>query len=75
MVPRHAGRENYTLSVRAMRDGAVDFLTKPFRHDDLLEAIERGLRQDRKNRLPRAIVGERRSRFERLTPREQEICV
>jgi FixJ family two-component response regulator len=67
------GHGDVPMSVRAMRDGAIDFLTKPFRHDDLLDAIERGLRQDRKNRSARAIVAELRSRFETLTPREQEI--
>lgn len=67
------GHGDVRMSVRAMRDGAIDFLTKPFRHDELLDAIDRGLQQDRLNRSDRAVVADLRSRFEMLTPREQQI--
>jgi FixJ family two-component response regulator len=67
------GHGDVPMSVRAMRDGAIDFLTKPFRHDELLEAIDRGVQRDRTNRSHRAAVAELRARYEILTPREQEI--
>lgn len=67
------GHGDVPMSVRAMRDGAIDFLTKPFRYDELLDAIDRGLQRDRLNRSDRAVVAGLRSRFETLTPREQEI--
>jgi FixJ family two-component response regulator len=67
------GHGDVPMSVRAMRDGAIDFLMKPFRQDELLDAIERGLQRDRLNRSDRIIVADLRARFETLTPREQEI--
>ena len=59
--------------VRAMKAGAVEFLTKPFRDQDLLDAIQQALELDRKARAQQAEIQELRTRFASLTPREQEV--
>jgi len=59
--------------VRAMKAGAVEFLTKPFRDQDLLDAIQQGLERDRTRRAQEAEVATLRERFESLTPREREV--
>jgi FixJ family two-component response regulator len=61
------------MSVRAMKAGAVEFLTKPFRDQDLLDAIQRALKRDKLRRESEADVQSLRERFESLTPREREI--
>jgi len=61
------------MSVRAMKAGAVDFLTKPFRDQDLLDAVMAALERDRKRREEERGVAELRSLFEGLTPREREV--
>ena len=61
------------MSVRAMKAGAVEFLTKPFRDQDLLDAIQQALERDRIARDQRAAVEELRSRFASLTPRERAV--
>ena len=61
------------MTVRAMKAGAVEFLTKPFRDQDLLEAIQVGLERDRVRRQRQAETAMLRERFESLTPREREI--
>ena len=61
------------MSVRAMKAGAVEFLTKPFRDQDLLDAIYVGLDRDRDRRANERQVAALRSRFESLTPREREL--
>jgi FixJ family two-component response regulator len=67
------GHGDIPMSVRAMKAGAVEFLTKPFRDQDLLDAIEQALERDRKARNQRAAIEELRSRFASLTPREREV--
>jgi FixJ family two-component response regulator len=61
------------MSVRAIKAGAVDFLTKPFRDQDLLDAIQQAIESDRKRRAGEAELKGLRDRFASLTPREQEI--
>jgi RNA polymerase sigma factor (sigma-70 family) len=61
------------MSVRAMKTGAVEFLIKPFRDQDLLDAIQIALEQDRIRRQRDAEVVGLRERFEALTPREREV--
>jgi FixJ family two-component response regulator len=61
------------MSVRAMKAGAIEFLTKPFLDQDLLDAIHRGLKQDTEWRRETAAVAELRSRFDALTQRQREI--
>lgn len=61
------------MSVRAMKAGAIEFLTKPFRDQDLLDAIQVALERDRARREQEAEVTELQVRFETLTPREREV--
>jgi len=61
------------MTVRAMKAGAVEFLTKPFRDQDLLDAIQQALERDRTRRLQEAEVAKLRERYETLTPREREV--
>ena len=61
------------MSVRAMKGGAVDFLTKPFRDQDMLDAVAQAIERDRKRRDTDKALAELAERFESLTPREREI--
>lgn len=67
------GHADIPMSVRAMKAGAVEFLTKPFREQDLLEAIQHGIAQHRAARERRAAISELQQRLDSLTPREQEV--
>jgi RNA polymerase sigma factor (sigma-70 family) len=67
------GHGDIPMSVRAMKAGAVEFLTKPFRDQDLLDAIRIALERDRARREQEEKVTELQQRFESLTPREQEV--
>jgi len=61
------------MSVRAMKAGAVEFLTKPFHDQDLLDAIEAASERDRARRADEKLIGELRERFEMLTERERQV--
>jgi FixJ family two-component response regulator len=60
---------------QALKGGAVEFLTKPFRHQDLLDAVNLGLARDRVRREQNEVLGALRARFEALTPRERTIMI
>src|SRR5262245_38959879 len=68
-----SGHGDVPRTVRAMRGGAVDFLTKPVEADVLLAAVDRALAQDAEARVVRARRHATRSRYNRLTPREREV--
>jgi FixJ family two-component response regulator len=61
------------MSVMAMKSGAIEFLTKPFRDQALLDAVNAGIEKDRLRRDELKMISELRQRFERLTPREREV--
>jgi len=67
------GHGDIPMAVQAMKAGAVEFLRKPFRDQDLLDAVQQALERDRKGREQRAEIAELRSRFDSLTPREREV--
>ena len=69
------GHGDIPMSVQAMKGGAIEFLTKPFREQDLLDAIQAGLDRDRAQRKDEKALSALRERFEALTPREQEIII
>jgi len=61
------------MSVKAMKSGAVEFLTKPFHDQDLLDAIQQALERDRTRRKQQSEVAELRKCYDELTPREREV--
>ena len=67
------GHGDIPMSVRAMKAGAVDFLTKPFRDQDMLDAVTRALDLDRKRRDGEVAASGLRARLELLTPRQKEV--
>jgi FixJ family two-component response regulator len=67
------GHGDIPMSVRAMKEGAQEFLIKPVRGQDLLDAVQKAIASDRVLRKERAELGEIRSRFDSLTPREKEV--
>jgi FixJ family two-component response regulator len=67
------GHGDIPMSVRAMKAGAVDFLEKPFRHQEMLDAVALAIEQDRKQREQHKTLAELQARFESLTPREREV--
>jgi FixJ family two-component response regulator len=67
------GHGDIQMTVRAMKGGAVDFLTKPFRDQEMLDAVVRAIERDRKRREGDEIVANLQKLFETLTPREQEV--
>ena len=69
------GHGDIPMSVRAMKAGAVEFLTKPFRDQDLLDAIQQALERARQARDQRAALEELRRRFASLTPRERDVMM
>jgi FixJ family two-component response regulator len=68
-----SGYGDIPMTVRAMKAGAVEFLTKPFREQDLLDAVQLALQRDRDRRIQDSAVLQTRARFEALTRREQEV--
>jgi FixJ family two-component response regulator len=67
------GHGDIPMSVQAMKGGAIEFMTKPFRDQDLLDAIQSGLERDRSHRDKEKAVARLRARFDTLTQREREI--
>jgi FixJ family two-component response regulator len=67
------GYGDIPMSVSAMKAGALEFLTKPFRDQDLLDAIQKALERDRTARRQRMETAELRERFDALTSREREV--
>jgi FixJ family two-component response regulator len=67
------GHGDIPMSVKAMKSGAVEFLTKPFRDQDLLDAIHQALDRDRMKRQQQSELTELRKRYETLTAREREV--
>jgi FixJ family two-component response regulator len=67
------GHGDIPMSVSAMKAGAVEFLTKPFRDQDLLDAVQAAVERDRASQAARAELAELRGRYRSLTPREREV--
>jgi FixJ family two-component response regulator len=67
------GHGDISMSVRAMKAGAVEFLTKPFRDRDLVDAIRQAIERDRAKLRVRAELAELRTRYHSLSPREREV--
>jgi FixJ family two-component response regulator len=67
------GHGDIPMSVQAMKGGAIEFLTKPFRDQDLLDAIQLGVSRDRARLDAESLTAEMRNRFETLTVREREV--
>src|SRR5262249_4118815 len=67
------GHGDIPMTVRAMKAGAVEFLTKPFRDQDLLDAVRLGLERDRVRREAEKALSELRAPFDTLTAREKEV--
>lgn len=67
------GHGDIPMTVRAMKAGAVDFLSKPFRDQDMLDAVATAIERDRKRRKDEKVISELRAHFDSLTPREQEV--
>jgi FixJ family two-component response regulator len=67
------GHGDIPMSVRAMKAGAMDFLTKPFRQQEMLDAVSMAIERDRQRRKDEKIVSSAQALFETLTPREREV--
>ena len=67
------GYGDVPMTVRAMKDGAIDFLVKPFRDQELLDAIQRALEQSRSQRQHQIQLAKLRQHFDTLTPRDQQV--
>jgi len=67
------GHGDIPMTVKAMRGGAVDFLTKPFREQSMLDAVKTAIERDRKRRVDEKPVSNLRTLFESLSPREREV--
>ena len=67
------GHGDIPMTVRAMKAGAIDFLTKPFRHQEMLDAVAMAIERDRKRRKDEKIVSSAQALFEPLPPRERQV--
>jgi FixJ family two-component response regulator len=67
------GHGDIPMTVKAMKSGAIEFLTKPFRDQDLLDAIHQALERDRLARQQESALGQLRTRYDSLTAREREV--
>jgi len=67
------GHGDIPMTVKAMKSGAVEFLAKPFRDQDLLDAVQQALDRDRDRRRQEGEISELRKRYDSLTPREREV--
>jgi FixJ family two-component response regulator len=67
------GHGDIPMTVRAMKAGAIDFLSKPFRDQDMLDAVATAIDRDRKRRKDERIISDLRAHFDSLTPREREV--
>ena len=67
------GHGDVPMSVKAMKAGAVEFLTKPFRDQDLLDAVKVALERSRVSRINEKAISELKTKFQTLTPREQQV--
>jgi FixJ family two-component response regulator len=68
-----SGHGDVPMTVRAMKGGAIDFFAKPFRDQDILDAVLAAVQRDRERRESEAAIGHLRSAFESMSPREQEV--
>jgi FixJ family two-component response regulator len=69
------GHGDIPMTVQAMKGGAIEFLTKPFRDQDLIDAIQLGLERDRVRRQSEEALADLRGRFASLSPREREVVI
>jgi RNA polymerase sigma factor (sigma-70 family) len=69
------GHGDIPMTVKAMKGGAIEFLTKPFEDQELLDAVQLGLARDRERREQEDVLRTLKERFESLTPREREIMI
>ncbi len=69
------GHGDIPMTVRAMKAGAVDFLAKPFRDQEMLDAVMAAIDRDRQRRSASAALGDLRASYQTLTPREQEVMM
>jgi FixJ family two-component response regulator len=67
------GHGDIPMTVRAMKAGAIDFLTKPFRHQEMLDAVATAIERDRKRREDEKMISNAQTLFETLTPRERDV--
>jgi FixJ family two-component response regulator len=67
------GHGDIPMSVKAMKAGAADFLTKPFRQQEMLDAVTAAIERDRKRRKDEKIVSNAQALYETLTPRERDV--
>jgi FixJ family two-component response regulator len=67
------GHGDIPMTVRAMKAGAIDFLTKPFRQQEMLDAVAAAIERDRKRREDEKMIAKVRALFEKLTPRERDV--